>query len=188
MATSHRSRLVGIFRIFAGSFNNPTTMENIHKTIMATLFFCLAFSSGFAQQVRVYKGNSSYSGDVICNLKGDKVYQGNSSYSGDVLCNLKGDKVYRGNSSYSGDILYTVRDGKVYKGSSSYSASVVFTIRDGKVYKENSSYSADIIANRKGHKVYKNNSSYSGDVDFTLSDDVTIEQFVAIWYAVKYCW
>ena len=30
--------------------------------------------------------------------------------------------------------------------------------------------------------------NYSSDVDFTLSGDVTIEQFVAIWYAVKYCW
>jgi hypothetical protein len=65
---------------------------------------------------------------------------------------------------------------------------VIFTIRDGKIYKDNSRYSGDIIANRKGNKVYKENSSYTGDVDFTLSDNVTIEQFVAIWYVVKYCW
>ena len=69
------------------------------------LLFCFAFVSGFAQ-VKVYKNNSSYSGDVICNLKGDKVYRGNSSYSGDVLCHVADNKVYRGNSSYSGDILY----------------------------------------------------------------------------------
>ena len=86
----------------------------IQRTMM-TLFFCFAFVSGFAQ-VKVYKNNSSYSGDVICNLKGDKVYQGNSSYSGDVLCHVADNKVYRGNSSYSGDILYTIRNGKVYSG------------------------------------------------------------------------
>ena len=97
-------------------------------------------------------------------------------------------KVYKGNSSYSSDILYTVRKGKVYKGSSSYSSDVLFNIKDGKLYDGNSSYSSDIFANKRGLKVYKNNSSYSSDVDFTLSGDVTIEQFVAIWYAVKYCW
>jgi hypothetical protein len=84
--------------------------------------------------------------------------------------------------------LFTIRDGKVYRGSSSYSSDVVFTIKDGKLYKGNSNYNSDIFANKKGLKVYKNNSSYSSDVDFTLSDNVTIEQFVAIWYAVKYCW
>ena len=66
----------------------------IQRTMM-TLLFCFAFVSGFAQ-VKVYKNNSSYSGDVICNLKGDKVYRGNSSYSGDVLCHVDGNKVYRG--------------------------------------------------------------------------------------------
>ena len=97
-------------------------------------------------------------------------------------------KVYKGNSSYSSDIQFTIRNGKVYKGSSSYSSDVVFTIKDGKLYKGNSNYTSDIFANKKGFKIYKNNSNYSSDVDFTLSGDVTIEQFVAIWYAVKYCW
>ena len=35
-----------------------------------------------------------------------KVYKGNSSYSGDVICNIKDGVVYRKSSSYSGDILY----------------------------------------------------------------------------------
>ena len=80
-----------------------------------TAFFCLAFVSSFAQ-VKVYKGNSSYTSDVICNLKGDKVYKGNSSYQSDILCRIDDNKVYKGNSSYSSDILFTIRDGKVYRG------------------------------------------------------------------------
>ena len=165
--------------------NKFLTMMN--KRILIMTFFCLAFLSGFSQ-VKVYKGNSSYSSDVLCTLKDNKVYKGNSSYNNDILCHIDDNKVYKGTSSYSNDILYTIRDGKVYRGQSSYSSDIVLTIRDGKIYNGTSSYSSDIIANRRDNKIYKNTSSYSSDVEFTLSGDVTIEQFVAIWYAVKYCW
>ncbi len=55
---------------------------NSRKVLIAMLF-CFAFISASAQ-VKVYKGNSSYSSDVICTLRGDKVYKGNSSYSSDL--------------------------------------------------------------------------------------------------------
>ena len=60
------------------------------------------------------------------------------------------------------------------------------TIKDGKVYKGTSSYSGDVIATIRDGKVYTGNSSYSGDISFTIAGYVTIEEFVAIWHAVKY--
>lgn len=37
-------------------------------------------------------------------------------------------------------------------------------------------------------KVYSRNSNYSSALEFTISGPVTLEEFVAIWYAVKYSW
>ena len=39
-------------------------------------------------------------------MRNGKLYKGNSSYSGDIILNKRDNKVYQGNSSYSGDILY----------------------------------------------------------------------------------
>ncbi len=60
------------------------------------------------------------------------------------------------------------------------------TIKDSKIYKGTSSYSSDVIATIKSGKVYTGNSSYSSDIQFTIDGYVTIEEFVAIWHAVKY--
>ena len=55
-----------------------------------------------------------------------------------------------------------------------------------KVYKGTSTYSSDIIATIKNGKVYTGTSSYSSDIQFTIDGYVTIEEFIAIWHAVKY--
>ena len=49
-----------------------------------------------------------------------------------------------------------------------------------------SSYNGDVIASIRSGKVYTGNSSYSGDIAFTIDDNATIEEFVAIWHTVKY--
>ena len=104
-------------------------MKKHYQRTLLTVCFCLAFVSSFAQ-VKVYKGNSSYSSDVICTLRGNKVYKGNSSYQSDILCRIDDNKVYRGNSSYNSDIQFTIRNGKVYKNNSNYSSDVDFTLSD----------------------------------------------------------
>ena len=59
-------------------------------------------------------------------------------------------------------------------------------ISEGKIYKENSSFSGDMIANIQDGRIYKEHSSFSGDVLFTIHGEVTLEEFVAIWYTAKY--
>ena len=59
-------------------------------------------------------------------------------------------------------------------------------IRDGKIYIGNSNYQSDVIANVKDGKVFAGTSNYSNDIEFSIDGMVTIEEFVAIWYAVKY--
>ena len=39
-------------------------------------------------QTKVFRGTSSYSSDVICNLNNGKVYKKTTSYSSDLICNI----------------------------------------------------------------------------------------------------
>ncbi len=51
------------------------------------LIAIMTLSLGFANaQTKVYKGTSSYSSDVICNLNNDKVYKKTSKLF--IRCNL----------------------------------------------------------------------------------------------------
>ena len=74
------------------------------------LLVCL-FSSGMlsAQNgvIRIYKGNSTYSGNTIYTFDGRYVYKGRSTYSGNVLYTYDGRHVFKGRSTYSGSIIYT---------------------------------------------------------------------------------
>ncbi|MEI8005202.1 MAG: hypothetical protein WCI48_03275 [Bacteroidota bacterium] len=44
------------------------------------------------------------------------------------------------------------------------------------------------MATLKNGKVYSGTSSFTSDIEFTIAGDLTIEEFVAVWYAVKYCY
>lgn len=72
--------------------------------------------------------------------------------------------------------------------SGSYSTDILMTIRDGKLFKGTSMYSSDVIANVKDGKVYSGTSSYNSDIEFSFDGNLTIEEFVAVWHAVKYSW
>ena len=55
------------------------------------------------------------------------VYRGNSTYSSDIVCTWDGRYLYRGRSTYSSDIVYTYCNGHVYQGRSTYSSDIVCT-------------------------------------------------------------
>lgn len=55
------------------------------------------------------------------------IYRGNSTYSSDILYTYDGLYLYRGRSTYSSDILYTYYRGHVYHGRSTYSSDIVCT-------------------------------------------------------------
>ena len=59
-------------------------------------------------------GSTEYKFDTLSGLvmrqswDGKSLYKGNSSYSSDIILNISGNRVYRGRSSYSSDILYNM--------------------------------------------------------------------------------
>lgn len=57
---------------------------------------------------KVYRNNSTYTSDIVFNLRGDKVYRGNSTYISDVVCTIRAGRIYRGNSTYTSDILFRI--------------------------------------------------------------------------------
>ena len=95
-------------------------------------------------------------------------------------------KIYKGNSTYSSDIIFTINDSKVYKGNSNYSVDILFVLRDGRLYKGNSSYYSDVICTKKDNKVYNANSIYSSDIQFSWQGLLTMEEFISVFYAIKY--
>ena len=53
------------------------------------LLFLLVVSA-LSAQVKIYKGNSTYSGDCIATFSKGKLYKGNSTYSGDCVLTFTG--------------------------------------------------------------------------------------------------
>ena len=75
-----------------------------------TLFLLIAIIviSIHAQAVsHLYRGNSTYTSDIIATWDGRYLYKGNSTYSSDILLTYDGKYLYAGRSTYSSDILGT---------------------------------------------------------------------------------
>jgi hypothetical protein len=68
------------------------------------------FTSSAASHL--YRGNSSYTSDILYTWDGKCIYQGNSTYVGNILCTWDGKHLYQGNSTYVGNITYTA-DGPI---------------------------------------------------------------------------
>lgn len=62
---------------------------------------------GGMAQSRFYKGNSTYSSDILYSFDGKYIYNGRSTYSSDILYTYDGKYIYNGRSNYSSDILYS---------------------------------------------------------------------------------
>ena len=73
------------------------------KAVIIFLLYIMSISNIYAQ--KIYRGNSSYSSDIVCTHDQGKVYRGNSTYSSDVIARFDGTNLYRGNSSYNNDIV-----------------------------------------------------------------------------------
>ena len=177
LAFLRRSGLPGF-----GFCSDGTVMINY----LMAIFFLLAPSAAGADGgvVKVFKGTGRYRSDIICTVRDSKIYKGTSVYYSDIFCTVKGDKIFKGTSPYRTDIMYTIKDGKVYEGTSVYESDVVMTIRDGIIYKGKGVYRTDILATVKDGKVYSGTSSYDSDILFTVDGNLTLEEFVAVWYSV----
>ena len=100
------------------------TLNRLNTLLLALLCSLVSFAEA---QTYLYRGRSSYSGDILYSWDGRYMYQGRSSYSGDILYTFDGRYVYQGRSTYSGDILLTISDGHVYRGRSTYSGDILYS-------------------------------------------------------------
>ncbi|MBQ4474914.1 MAG: hypothetical protein II935_01845, partial [Bacteroidales bacterium] len=57
-------------------------------TISIIIAVLISVSMSAIDPVKIFKGTSVYSSDVICNVSNGKVYRKNSVYSSDVVCNI----------------------------------------------------------------------------------------------------
>lgn len=143
------------------------------KRFLTFLLIAFTFSVAVAQS-RIYRGNSTYSSDILYSCDGRYLYKGNSGYSSDILFTFDGKYLYDGKSTYSSDVLLAFDGRYIYAGRSSYNSDVLFTF-DGKyLYKGRSTYSSDILLTFDGKHVYKGLSTYSSDILFTLKGIVPL--------------
>ena len=90
---------------FRSDFFRKIINTRIKMKYLFTFLLTLFLITNSISQTNVYKGNSSYIGDQICNVSKGKVYKKRSSYIGDITLTIKDSKIYKGNSTYIGDII-----------------------------------------------------------------------------------
>ena len=164
-------------------------MSMLLKLFMLSLFFIPSFSPADQnlrkEPVRIFKGNSHYSSDILFSVSKGKIYKGRSPYSSDVVCTVDGDKIRKGNSPYSSDILFTIKGDNIYKGRSSYSSDIVANFRGDKLHRGTSPYSSDILVNiGDDGKIYSGRSRYSSDVIASCMGGISREELVAVLYCL----
>lgn len=109
-----------------------TVEKNTKNTdYMKRLFFLLAITLPLlaTAQSRIYKGNSTYSSDVILTFDGKYIYNGKSTYSSDAIATFDGKYIYKGRSTYSSDVMFTYDGRHIYKGRSTYSSDILYTVK-----------------------------------------------------------
>ena len=79
----------------------------IMKRLLFILFALLPMLA--AAQSKMYRGNSTYSGNILYTFDGKHLYKGNSTYSGNIIYTFDGKHLYKGNSTYSGNIISPLR-------------------------------------------------------------------------------
>lgn len=142
--------------------------KQIHMKRIFVFIFTLVSLATMAQ-TQLFRGKSSYSGDILFTFDGQSIFKGRSTYSGDILYTWDGKYIYKGRSNYSGDILYTW-DGKyLYNGKSTYSGDIVLTFDGTYIYRGKSTYSGDILYTVENGYLYRDKSTYSGDILYSIN-------------------
>lgn len=77
------------------------------RLVLILLIVALAPMCCMAAAMHIYRGNSTYTSDILYTWDGRYLYRGNSTYSSDILCTYDGRYVYEGRSTYTSDILLT---------------------------------------------------------------------------------
>ena len=121
---------------------------------------------------KIYRGNSTYVGNVVYTWDGKHLYQGNSTYMGNILYTWDGKHLYQGNSTYMGNIIYTW-DGKyIYQGNSTYMGNILYTWNGKNMFQGNTTYTGNILCTWDGKHVYNGNTTYIGNITYTVDGPI----------------
>ena len=77
------------------------------RLVLILLIVALAPMCCMAAAMHIYRGNSTYTSDILFTWDGRYLYVGNSTYTSDILCTITNGHLYRGRSTYTSDILLT---------------------------------------------------------------------------------
>ena len=128
----------------------------------------------------IYRGNSTYTSDIIATWDGRYLYKGNSTYNSDILLTYDGKYLYAGRSTYISDIMGTWDGRYLYQGRSTYISDIIATW-DGKyIYEGRSTYISNIMNTVTGKHVYRGRSTYNSDILYTITGRIPIPVLLTI--------
>ena len=78
------------------------------KKALILLVAMIAMAMQAQAASHIYRGNSTYTSNIIATWDGKYIYEGRSTYISDIMNTVTGKHVYRGRSTYNSDILYTI--------------------------------------------------------------------------------
>ena len=157
------------------------TMKHISDIAkMVAVAVLLLTTCSLAQAAYIYRGNSTYSSDILYTYDGRYLYRGRSTYSSDILYTYYRGHVYHGRSTYSSDIVCTWDLRYVYRGNSTYSSDIVCTWDGRYLYRGRSTYSSDIVYTYCNGHVYQGRSTYSSDIVCTTDGHIPIPLLMLI--------
>lgn len=138
------------------------------KRFLFSLMFAFIMFVTYGQNI--YRGKSSYSSDIVANVKGNIVYKGSSRYQSSAMFNFDGKYIRYGTSHYDSDIIATYVDGKLYQGKGTYTSDIIATYSRGVWYEGNGQYKA--LCNYDRKYVRSKKSKYDSDILLTTSSYV----------------
>lgn len=124
---SHVENIVKLCYFYITTFLYFFILGNMMKKIIFCLVLLFTSQFAFSKEIRIYRGNSTYSSDCVATFYKGKLYKKNSTYSSDCIATFYQSKFYKGESTYSSDCFLNYYQKKLHKKESTYSSDILFT-------------------------------------------------------------
>ena len=155
------------------------------KRIFSIILILLLSIPLIAKDVKVYRGSSQSSNDILYTIHNSKVYRGDSIKAEDVIFTVSGNYIYIGARADSDKIVYTASGGVIYAGNEINRHNIEYSFRSTRIYRKDSVFGTDILANIWNDYVYYGMNKGKECAIYHFSSLVEFPMQAAIWLAYK---
>jgi hypothetical protein len=157
-------------------------LGNLIRIAFISLFLFL-FQDLLAQ-TNVYKGNSRFPTDVVCNILEGEFRSARNSYGYPALFTIRGQQIFKGESISLLDVMFTYRDGYLFLGYSENPYDIAYNYDGEHIYFRNRDYAMDIAFTIFRDGIYAGPTTFVSDVLYTIDGPYTETELFLILYAL----